>query len=165
MSYVQAAATRIVSGKQVLHAPPTTLQSSNGSGKQEVCLDASQLFKHYPILDGRMCCNTEFHAEKDDLKPKHGCWTKKASEGIDNEEIFQCNCKRSRTDMEASPLVLASLFGKQQHGGKCDIDGKPNGSKLLKHYPSSPAGEVDLELRLGKVPKIIKTGLVPTVLD
>ncbi|RCV18341.1 hypothetical protein SETIT_3G293200v2 [Setaria italica] len=154
-SYVPVAAKRTVWGKQVLSSPLTSLQAySNGYGKKQVILDAPRLSQDHPKPAERMCSNTELHGERCELKLSVlGCRTRKDFDASDDDEIFQVTCKRRKIDLVASPLVLCSSPGKFQEDDNYDGDDKPSCAKVLKLCPSSPDEELDLELRLGEVPK------------
>ncbi|CAN6333561.1 unnamed protein product [Urochloa humidicola] len=152
-SHVQAATTRSVWGKQVLSTPLTSLQVYNNVyGKKELILDASRLSQDHSTPAERMCSNIELHGGRCELKLSVlGCRKRRDFDANNDDQIFHVTCKKRRIDLEASPLVLSSS-GKFQED-KYDGDNKPNGPKVLKLCPVSPVEELDLELRLGEVPK------------
>ncbi|OEL24263.1 hypothetical protein BAE44_0014718 [Dichanthelium oligosanthes] len=156
-SYVQAATTRTVWGNQVLSAPLTSLQAYNNDyGKKQVILDASsQLSQDHPRPAERMYSNTELRGGRGELKLSVlGCRTRRDFDATDDEEIFQVSYKRRIIDLEAPPLVLCSSPAKLQEHDKYDGDDNQNGAKVLKLCPRSRVEELDLELRLGEVPKV-----------
>ncbi|PAN20325.1 hypothetical protein PAHAL_3G375600 [Panicum hallii] len=155
-SYVQAATRRTVWGEQVSSTPISSLQAYNiDYGKKEVILDASQLSQDARPKE-KMCSKMELDGGRCELKLSVlGCRTRRDFGASDDDEIFQATCKRKTVDLEASSLVLYSSHEKLQEVDKYDGDEKPNGAKVLKLCPSSPIEELDLELRLGAMPKTL----------
>uniref|UniRef100_A0ACD6APW9 Uncharacterized protein n=1 Tax=Avena sativa TaxID=4498 RepID=A0ACD6APW9_AVESA len=150
-SLVDTGTARTVWGKQVLTSPLASPSATQEYGVKEMFLSAAQLPRDHPNKVSRMRAEPGLHVGSGELQPSLlGCRTRSSFEdhNEDDEEkaVHLCR-KRMRTDVEVTPLFLCSPSGK--HLQIDDHDDRLHHAKVFKLCrPSSPAEELDLELRL-----------------
>ncbi|EMS54868.1 putative transcriptional regulator RABBIT EARS [Triticum urartu] len=141
-SLVDAATARTIWGKQVLAAPLVSPSDTQEHGEKEV-------FLH----DAEVRSEQELRVGGGELKlGLLGRRTRSVFEDDkeDDERIVHLCRKRRRIDLEATEFVLSSSSSEhlQRDDPRDDGDDDNRRVKVLKLCPSTPAEELDLELRL-----------------
>ncbi|KAM0929263.1 hypothetical protein ACQ4PT_001756 [Festuca glaucescens] len=150
-SLVDTAGTaRTVWGKQVLTSPLASPSATQEYGEKEMFLRAAQLPRDHLNQVSRMPSEQELRVGNGELKLSLlGCRTRSNFEDDnedDDKKADHLSRKRRRTDVEVTPLFLCSSSSK--HLQIDDHDDRDHHGKVLKLCPSSPAEQLDLELRL-----------------
>lgn len=142
-SLVDAATARTIWGKQVLAAPLASPSDTQEHGEKEV-------FLH----DAEVRSEQELRVGGGELKLSLlGCRTRSVFDDDDKEDdekiVHPCR-KRRRIDLEATQFVTSSSSSEhlQRDDPHDDDDDDNRRVKVLKLCPSTPAEELDLELRL-----------------
>jgi hypothetical protein len=149
-SLVETGTARTVWGKQVLTSPLASPSATQEYGAKEMFPRAAQLPRDHVNQVSRMRSEQEFRGGSGELKLSLlGCRTRSSFEDDnddDGEKAVHLSRKRRIADVEVAPLFLCSSSTKYLQIG--DHDDRDHHAKVLKLCPSSPAQELDLELRL-----------------
>jgi len=150
-SLVDTGTARTVWGKQVLTSPLASPSGTQEYGVKEMFLSAAQLPRDHLNQGSRMRSDQGLDVGSGELQLSLlGCRTRGRFEyqnEDDEENAVHLSRKRKRTDAEVTPLFLCSPSGK--HLQIDDHDDRLHHAKVFKLCrPSSPAEELDLELRL-----------------
>ncbi|XP_047095634.1 zinc finger protein 10-like [Lolium rigidum] len=149
-SLVDIGTARTVWGKQVLASPLASPSATQEYGAKEMFLRPSQLPRDHLNQVSWIRSEQELRVRSGELKLSLlGCRTRSNFEDDsedDDGKADHLSRKRRRTDVEVTQLFLCSSSSK--HLQIDDHDDRDHHAKVLKLCPSSPADELDLELRL-----------------
>ncbi|CAM0957232.1 unnamed protein product [Alopecurus aequalis] len=149
-SLVDTGAVRTVWGKQVLTSPLASASATQEYGGKEMFFRAAQVPRDHLNKVSRLLSEQELRAGSGEVKLSFlGCRTRNSFESDqenDDEKTVHLSRKRRKTGVEVTPLILCSSSG--MHLQLDDHDDRDQDAKLHKICPSSPAEELDLELKL-----------------